>query len=171
MKRIAHLILFFIAYVSCAQGQAHVHGQGTAFIVQADNEWQVQYTLPASDALGFEHMPENQEQQATLSLFKQSIEHFESLMQFDSQCVQDGYSHNLSSLDTKEHEHHSHHDHTSHLDIEITYTIKCKNKVETINFSLFDKMQSLEKLEVQWSIENGQGFRTLSKSDAVLSIN
>jgi hypothetical protein len=41
-----------ITATGVAQSQDHVHGLGTVFIIQEDNQWQMQYVLPASDALG-----------------------------------------------------------------------------------------------------------------------
>lgn len=195
MKFSLQIITMFVLATGVAHSQEHVHGQGSVFIAQEGNLWQVQYVLPAADALGFEHKPENKQQRKTYTELTKSIKTYSYLMRLNAQCTQESYSHNLIDLKDDhhdkhddhhdkhndhhdkhddhhdKHEGHDHDDHqASHKDVEVSYTLKCANSVSTISFDIFNKMKGLEKLEVQWSVNQGQGSAMSTPTSPVLKL-
>lgn len=164
------LLVFTISKVALAQG--HVHGQGTVFIAQQGQQWQIQYIIPAADALGFEHQPENEQQIVLLNQLRQTFSHHQHLMELDTQCEQVSYSHNFQSVDKGVDEHeaeHAHHsDDSHHSDIEVTYMVTCKRNISVILFNVFTQTHSLQRLAVQWSTERGQGEVVVTSSSARL---
>ena len=179
MTRIIQLVLVTFVCSCVAHAQPHVHGQGTLFVIQEGEYWQFQYILPAADALGFEHAPDTSEQKSILLQLKQSLENYKNLMSFNAQCSQDSVAHNLEDFEGsshkrkhEEHEHdeHKHEDHANHQDVEVAYVLKCGSSISTIAFSIFNKMHSLETIDVQWSVDNGQGSKALSKSNIKMEL-
>jgi hypothetical protein len=183
MKFRLQIMGLLIAATGVAQSQDHVHGLGTVFIIQEDNQWQMQYVLPASDALGFEHMPENQQQRDALSQLQNTVVKIENLMRIDAKCQQDAYSTNLDEFaDDSQREPHQQHEHGSHKqdsqaeeehhpNIELSYTIKCSDDIKSITFLIFDNMHSLQKLDVEWSINGGQGSAVVTNNASQLQLN
>jgi hypothetical protein len=187
MKLKLQIVGLLVAVVGVAQSQEHVHGQGSVFIIQEDNQWKMQYVLPASDALGFEHVPENQQQRDALSQLQNTVVNIENLMRLDAKCQQDAHSTNLDdfvedsqSEDHRQHEHSSHkHGHKQdhhteevhHPNIKLSYTIKCSDHIKRISFSIFDNMHSLQKLDVEWSINGGQGSAVVTNNASQLQLN
>lgn len=186
MTRIIQLVLVLLSYQGFVQAQQHVHGQGSLFIIQDGEYWQMQFTLPASDALGFEHAAEDPKQQAAVSDLKQRLMQLDSLLELDQQCSQQSISDNLSAFDVVEHKHndehkHKHHDHhqhadeaheqhSKHQDIQVSYVLKCPAPIATIGFSLFNSIDTLETFDIQWSIATGQGSATVSQSSPRLDL-
>jgi len=176
VKFIKPVIWLFVVGAGFAHAQQHVHGQGTVFLAQEDTHWQVQYILPAADVLGFEHVPQSKQQRAALSELKETLKSYDNLMQFSTKCEQDSYAHNLSEFEEqsqeKHHKHEKHNDHdhhdNNHSDIELSYVIKCSENITYVSFSVFDKLHSLEKLDVQWSVNRGQGSATVNNASPKL---
>jgi hypothetical protein len=91
-------------------------------------------------------------------------------MRFDAKCIQKSYSDNLSEFnaedahleqeDEHEEEHKKH-----HQNIEVSYAIQCSGDVTSLSFVIFRKMHSLQRLDVQWSVNKGQGSAVI-KNDA-----
>jgi hypothetical protein len=168
VKRVMWLSMYFIG---TAQSQEHVHGNGSIFIVQQGADWQVQFVLPASDALGFEHKPENQQQRDTLNEVQGTFVDINNLMRFDAKCMQKSYSDNLSEFNAEdahfeqEDEHEKH-----HPNIEVSYAIQCSGDITSLSFPIFRKMHSLQKLDVQWSVNKGQGSAVIKNDGAELEL-
>ncbi|GAB2702516.1 DUF2796 domain-containing protein [Aliiglaciecola sp. 3_MG-2023] len=164
MKSFILGILIFVSWTAAVHSQQHIHGQGSVFIAQENDLWQVQFVLPASDILGFEHSPENEQQRLIAEQFDQKQKHFENLIQFDVNCTQVNYS--QSSLEFGEDEHsdshelsdnHEHSGEHEHSDIEILYLIECPDEVTQVSFPILNSSNNLQNLAVQWSIQTGQG--------------
>lgn len=172
MKLRLQLIGLLIGCSGMALAQEHVHGQGSVFIIQQDKYWQVQYVIPASDVLGFTHKPENQLQRTTLIQLTKVLSHYQHLMRFNKTCEQDSYSHNLLAFEVDnqslQHEHHSHD--SQHSDLEVTYLIKCSDDIVSISFLVFHQFHRLDKLDVQWSTNRGQGKATVSSTSPLLEL-
>ncbi|MFA3791109.1 DUF2796 domain-containing protein [Aliiglaciecola sp. SL4] len=152
--------LIFVGWSTALQSQQHIHGQGSVFIVQEDDLWQVQFILPASDILGFENRPENQQQQQLFEQFEEKQKHFENLIKFDSKCTQRNNIHGAFELGESEHDEEHGHQHKSdheHNDIDILYLIECHDDVSQISFPILNPSNNLQNLEVQWSTQTGQG--------------
>ena len=77
------------------------------------------------------------------------------------------------------HDHHKHedkhdhenHDEETHSDIEVVYHFECANpaKLTTLTVELFEAFAGMEKLDVQYVIENKQGGVTLTPSAHVIN--
>ncbi|MEP4889508.1 MAG: DUF2796 domain-containing protein [Aliiglaciecola sp.] len=175
--------LIFVGWSTAVQSQQHIHGQGSVFIVQEDDLWQVQFILPASDILGFEHRPENQQQQQLLEQFEEKQKHFENLIKFDSQCTQRNDTHTAFELGESEHEEehghqhkddhegeddHEHADSHEHNDIDILYLIECADDVSQVSFPILNPSNNLQNLEVQWSTQAGQGSTMINANQRQL---
>ncbi|MEP4101978.1 DUF2796 domain-containing protein, partial [Paraglaciecola sp.] len=70
-----------------------------------------------------------------------------------------------------DHDGHDEEHEVHHQNIEVSYTLQCTNQVKGLSFVIFDKMHSLQTLEVQWSIESGQGSATLTNSVTDMEFN
>ncbi|MBS9873072.1 DUF2796 domain-containing protein [Vibrio alginolyticus] len=106
------------------QHGAHVHGHVEFNIAQDGKDLLVEITAPGADVVGFEHAPENAQQEQALKQAVATLEDSNALFAINSQAdcnVEEAYvSHNLSETheehDHSEHDHddHAHHDHEGH---------------------------------------------------------
>ncbi|MBT0107962.1 DUF2796 domain-containing protein [Vibrio alginolyticus] len=106
------------------QHGAHVHGHVEFNIAQDGKDLLVEITAPGADVVGFEHAPENAQQEQALKQAVATLEDSNALFAINSQAdcnIEEAYvSHNLSETheehDHSEHDHddHAHHDHEGH---------------------------------------------------------
>ncbi|MFC3094459.1 DUF2796 domain-containing protein [Alteromonas sediminis] len=152
-----------VAFNASAQNTAHVHGKGTAFVVQQDNEWQLQFTLPAADIFGFEHYPDTAEQKKRVKAQDEKLSIAESFLTLPGGCQIvsiDASNPFSSSQHGGDHDHD--HDHDAHYDVEATLRMSCNQALSGLTFSLFQVFESLESIDVMWTLESGQGMQEIS---------
>ncbi|MBE4180625.1 DUF2796 domain-containing protein [Vibrio parahaemolyticus] len=101
------------------QHSAHVHGHVEFNIAQDGSDLLLEITAPGADVVGFEHAPENAEQEKTLQHAVATLEDSNALFAINpqAQCeIEEVHvEHSLGGLH-EEHEHHDHegHDHDEH---------------------------------------------------------
>ncbi|MEM5499375.1 DUF2796 domain-containing protein [Paraglaciecola mesophila] len=94
-------VLLLSALFSCcnqAVAQAHQHGQGQLFISQEENEWHMQFILPAADVLGFEHAPEDAQQKKALQSLIKRLNQNEGVVDLSGRCSLREVTHSLREL-------------------------------------------------------------------------
>jgi len=104
------------------QHGAHVHGHVEFNIAQDGKDLLVEITAPGADIVGFEHAPENAQQEQALKQAVATLEDSNALFAINSQAdcnIEEAYvNHNLSGIHEEhnhsEHDHDAHHDHEGH---------------------------------------------------------
>lgn len=199
VKQFWPLLLLPLSSVPVLAAQKHIHDQGELFIAQDGNQWHFEFVLPAINAFGFEHLPENDAQQHAIHQFVKQIASTELVLKLNKQCSLDSASESISDVFLngehleRDHEHdiddnhkhqdeheasdnHEHHDEhetaeAQHFDAEFSYVFTCKASVNTIEIVLFDRVENLEQLSVQWVVEAGQGAQELTSANRTLKFN
>ncbi|MBT1450102.1 DUF2796 domain-containing protein [Glaciecola sp. XM2] len=144
---------------------AHIHGQADFTVAMEANLVHMQLTLPAGDAIGFEHNPTNQQEQQKLNdakaklqevstlfvLNTQQCEIVESIVEFGTDNALKGSFESNSMLqdvgrDEHEHGHQHNHDHTDkhasteskhqHNNIIAQYMLECSSADALKNMSV-----------------------------------
>jgi hypothetical protein len=116
MRRLAWSLVFL--GVSSAYAQTHEHGKGTLFVAQDGTKWQLQFTLPAGDVLGFEHAPETAEQESIVHEKLAQLNEVSSVFTLPKGCTLDSIDvHEPSFLAMgSDHEEHDEHELDDHHD-------------------------------------------------------
>lgn len=102
------------------QHEAHVHGHVEFNIAQDGKDLLIEITSPGADVVGFEHAPENAEQEQALKQAIAALKDTGKLFAINKQakCVIEDIhvSHTLSQDSHEGHDHHDHegHDHDKH---------------------------------------------------------
>ncbi len=101
------------------QHSAHVHGHVEFNIAQDDSDLLLEITAPGADVVGFEHAPENAEQEKTLQHAVATLEDSNALFAINpqAQCeIEEVHVEHTLGGQHEEHEHHDHegHDHDEH---------------------------------------------------------
>ncbi|HCE3019007.1 TPA: DUF2796 domain-containing protein [Vibrio parahaemolyticus] len=101
------------------QHSAHVHGHVEFNIAQDGSDLLLEITAPGADAVGFEHTPENAEQEKTLQHAVATLEDSNALFAINpqAQCeIEEVHVEHTLGGQHEEHEHHDHegHDHDEH---------------------------------------------------------
>ena len=211
----------------CAFSQAHLHGQGTLLVSQEGNEWQLNLTVPAEDALGFEHSATTPDQIRAVRNLAKRLESDSALFQFEGTCKRTTMTHSLFDIlsdnvdhtslveeetsashdeqsdshhaatthghehehdHNHEHEHEHEHEHDiksehahdqehhhhnasdtaatshEHRNVEVQSGFHCESSVSRLRVMAFDAMPSLDRIEAQWIIDNGQGAKMLTSN-------
>ncbi|MHA2762069.1 zinc uptake protein ZrgA [Vibrio harveyi] len=97
------------------QHEAHVHGHVEFNIAQDGKDLLIEITSPGADVVGFEHAPENAEQENALNNAIAALKDTNKLFAINQQakCVIEDV-HVAHTLGEKSHEGHDHHDHEGH---------------------------------------------------------
>ena len=164
------------------QHGAHVHGVVETNIAQDGEHLLFEITAPGSDVVGFEHAPQNKEQE---KLLEQAIAKLKtpnaifSLPKFANCEISDIHvSHNMKSEDHDDHDHHddddSHHEEHQgeHGEFTAQYEYHCEtmaelNQIETQWFTVFSHTQ---KMTVQYLGDSGQKAATLTAKKPALAL-
>ncbi|EJC1076055.1 DUF2796 domain-containing protein [Vibrio parahaemolyticus] len=101
------------------QHSAHVHGHVEFNIAQDGSDLLLEITAPGADVVGFEHAPENAEQEKTLQHVVATLEDSNALFAINpqAQCeIEEVHVEHTLGGQHEEHEHHDHegHDHDEH---------------------------------------------------------
>ncbi|HHE1263346.1 TPA: DUF2796 domain-containing protein [Vibrio parahaemolyticus] len=101
------------------QHSAHVHGHVEFNIAQDGSDFLLEITAPGADVVGFEHAPENAEQEKTLQHAVATLEDSNALFAINpqAQCeIEEVHVEHSLGGQHEEHEHHDHegHDHDEH---------------------------------------------------------
>ncbi|HDM8210264.1 TPA: DUF2796 domain-containing protein [Vibrio harveyi] len=97
------------------QHEAHVHGHVELNIAQDGKDLLIEITSPGADVVGFEHAPENAEQENALNNAIAALKDTNKLFAINQQakCVIEDV-HVAHTLGEESHEGHDHHDHEGH---------------------------------------------------------
>ncbi len=101
------------------QHSAHVHGHVEFNIAQDGSDLLLEITAPGANVVGFEHAPENAEQEKTLQHAVATLEDSNALFAINSQAqceIEEVHVEHSLGGQHEEHEHHDHegHDHDEH---------------------------------------------------------
>lgn len=101
------------------QHSAHVHGHVEFNIAQDGSDLLLEISAPGADVIGFEHAPENAEQEKTLQHAVATLEDSNALFAINpqAQCeIEEVHVEHSLGGQHEEHEHHDHegHDHDEH---------------------------------------------------------
>ncbi len=101
------------------QHSAHLHGHVEFNIAQDGSDLLLEITAPGADVVGFEHAPENAEQEKTLQHAVATLEDSNALFAINpqAQCeIEEVHVEHTLGGQHEEHEHHDHegHDHDEH---------------------------------------------------------
>ena len=179
MKRIQFLIVALCALASnisaehhdhshdheFTQQHIHDHGKVVATISHAQNQIYLHLTLPAYNAFGFEHAPNNEQQQTLVDSALKKLSQTSNVVEFQPSCITDS----TNIVD-------SHKDMSStvdkHFDVEIEYIFTCpSNNSILISFSLFKTIPSINKIEVQYISDTKQRLVTLDAEHHTITID
>jgi hypothetical protein len=158
-------LLFLINAGFSVVAQEHIHGQGQLLISQDEKQWHLQLSLPAADALGFEHAAETEEQKSAFHLLARKLEQNADVVELNGQCILTKAELSMGKqLDNEAHDLHDNDEKHEHQDIEVEYEFNCEAPVTRISVRLFNSMSTVTLLQTQWNNEYGQGLAELSRS-------
>ncbi|HHC6703258.1 zinc uptake protein ZrgA [Vibrio parahaemolyticus] len=96
------------------QHSAHVHGHVEFNIAQDGSDLLLEITAPGADVVGFEHAPENAEQEKTLQHAVATLEDSNALFAINPQAQCEIEEVHVEHTLGGQHEKHEHHDHEGH---------------------------------------------------------
>ncbi|EIQ1512040.1 DUF2796 domain-containing protein [Vibrio parahaemolyticus] len=181
------------------QHSAHVHGHVEFNIAQDDSDLLLEITAPGADVVGFEHAPENAEQEKTLQHVVATLEDSNALFAINpqAQCEieevhvehtlggqhEEHEHHDHEGHDHDEHAHHDHdgheghegHDHSEHSDhgeFTVQYRFHCAQvgELSHIQTDWFNQFPSTESVNVNLFTDTTQSATSLTKSNTQIAI-
>ena len=170
------------------QHDAHVHGIAALNLALEGDEVHVELESPAANIVGFEHAPSSEADHAALDKAVAMLKDGDGLFRFNSEagCRMEKANVTSSVLDEEhaehkdEHDHEKHDDHDhekgeheeeAHSDIDAVYHFECAQpgKLTRLTVELFESFSGMDKLNVQYVIENKQGAAELTPADHVVT--
>ena len=97
-----------------AHAQKHVHGEGELLIAQEGSLLQMQFIIPAADALGFEHQAASSSDKNAINVLAQQLKNSSHAIDIKGQCI-------LQSTENSLAHSHSEHDEHDHHSVEVSY--------------------------------------------------
>ncbi|HCE1506961.1 TPA: DUF2796 domain-containing protein [Vibrio parahaemolyticus] len=178
------------------QHSAHVHGHVEFNIAQDGSDLLLEITAPGADVVGFEHAPENAEQEKTLQHAVATLEDSNALFAINpqAQCEieevhvehtlggqhEEHEHHDHEGHDHDEHAHHDHdghegHDHSEHSDhgeFTVQYRFHCAQvgELSRIQTDWFNQFPSTESVNVNLFTDTTQSATSLTKSNTQIAI-
>ncbi|MBE3869089.1 DUF2796 domain-containing protein [Vibrio parahaemolyticus] len=178
------------------QHSAHVHGHVEFNIAQDGSDLLLEITAPGADVVGFEHAPENAEQEKTLQHALATLEDSNALFAINpqAQCEIEEFHvehtlggqheehehHDHEGHDHDEHAHHDHdghegHDHSEHSDhgeFTVQYRFHCAQvgELSRIQTDWFNQFPSTESVNVNLFTDTTQSATSLTKSNTQIAI-
>ncbi|HCG5947983.1 TPA: DUF2796 domain-containing protein [Vibrio parahaemolyticus] len=181
------------------QHSAHVHGHVEFNIAQDGSDLLLEITAPGADVVGFEHTPENAEQEKTLQHAVATLEDSNALFAINpqAQCEieevhvehslggqhEEHEHHDHEGHDHDEHAHHDHdgheghegHDHSEHSDhgeFTVQYRFHCAQvgELSHIQTDWFNQFPSTESVNVNLFTDTTQSATSLTKSHTQIAI-
>ncbi|NWJ62950.1 DUF2796 domain-containing protein [Vibrio parahaemolyticus] len=178
------------------QHSAHVHGHVEFNIAQDGSDLLLEITAPGADVVGFEHAPENAEQEKTLQHAVATLEDSNALFAINpqAQCEieevhvehtlggqhEEHDHHDHEGHDHDEHAHHDHdghegHDHSEHSDhgeFTVQYRFHCAQvgELSHIQTDWFNQFPSTESVNVNLFTDTTQSATSLTKSNTQIAI-
>lgn len=134
--------------------ESHVHGIGKLNVALDDDDLMIELDSPAANIVGFEHAPENEEQEHILHEQRELLEagHKLFVLPAEGKCtLRDVQLIDGMGGHHDEHETHGHDGGMEHSDFEVTYLFTCvaSQHVDSINVRLFEYFPGFEEIEVQ----------------------
>ncbi|HCE3466769.1 TPA: DUF2796 domain-containing protein [Vibrio parahaemolyticus] len=181
------------------QHSAHVHGHVEFNIAQDGSDLLLEITATGADVVGFEHAPENAEQEKTLQHAVATLEDSNALFAINpqAQCEieevhvehslggqhEEHEHHDHEGHDHDEHAHHDHdgheghegHDHSEHSDhgeFTVQYRFHCAQvgELSHIQTDWFNQFPSTESVNVNLFTDTTQSATSLTKSNTQIAI-
>ncbi|EJG1992609.1 TPA: DUF2796 domain-containing protein [Vibrio parahaemolyticus] len=173
------------------QHSAHVHGHVEFNIAQDGSDLLLEITAPGADVVGFEHAPENAEQEKTLQHAVATLEDSNALFAINpqAQCeIEEVHVEHTLGGQHEEHEHHDHdehahhdhdghegHDHSEHSDhgeFTVQYRFHCAQvgELSHIQTDWFNQFPSTESVTVNLFTDTTQSATSLTKSNTQIAI-
>ncbi|EMV2055403.1 DUF2796 domain-containing protein [Vibrio parahaemolyticus] len=167
------------------QHSAHVHGHVEFNIAQDGSDLLLEITAPGADVVGFEHAPENAEQEKTLQHAVATLEDSNALFAINpqAQCeIEEVHVEHSLGGQHEEHEHHDHegHDHDEHAHSEhsdhgeftVQYRFHCAQvgELSRIQTDWFNQFPSTESVNVNLFTDTTQSATSLTKSNTQIAI-
>lgn len=149
--------------------EIHNHGAGRMTVAIEEGAVQVHLTSPAVNFLGFEYSPTSQSEVDSVVASKAVLSSPENVLSIQgSNCSINSVQVSVlgpagRSMVTQEHHDQEHHDDGSepneHSEISAEYLFSCTdNQVpDSVNVHLFARFPGLQRIEVNWVSESGQG--------------
>ncbi len=170
------------------QHGSHVHGIASMNLALEGDEVHIELDSPAANIVGFEHAPSSDADHAALDKAVAMLKDGDKLFEFnesagcslekahiESALLEEEHGHeehDKHEHDKHEHDKHGHDEHEEevHSDIEVVYHFECAKpgKLSQLTVELFEAFPGMEKLNVQYVIENKQGAAELTSSSHVI---
>jgi hypothetical protein len=173
------------------QHEAHVHGLVEFNIAQDGKDLLIEITSPGADVVGFEHAPENAEQEAVLSNAVAALKGTDKLLVINKQAkcaIEDVHvSHTLGQDSHEGHDHHDHdehahddhhdheghdHEHGGHGEFTAEYRYHCDSVADlnSIDTTWFQQFPATESISVNLFTDTTQSATNLSKNNSKIAI-
>lgn len=151
----------------------HVHGEAELYIIYEHGRLFIEFISPTINLIGFEHPPQNKNQQDILTQAKQTLTEGKQLFQIaPSNCQLETATASAPYIDgTPSAEHF--HPQGEHPDFHASYTFNCQvgTKLIAIHTTLMAKFPGIERIKAQWIVQNQQGSAQLTANRTTISFN
>ena len=150
---------------------AHLHGAAKMDLVVESQTIALYFESPAVNIIGFEHAPENPEQQSMVEEAKKALGEISNVIELPDHagCV---LSSNSVEWVVEGDEHEEHEERAAHSEFQAEYILKCRDiaRVESVSVNLFDRYEGLDQIALQAALPSGQTAMKLTPSSNTIPL-
>ena len=157
------------------QHEAHVHGKAEMNILIDEKTFIFELNSPALNFLGFEHVPETNEEKETLKQVNKMLLDYKNVISIPGiNCKESQIEISAPyGNDKEEHGHHHGEDHDDdHSEYYLFYSIACEdiNNIEQIKIKLFDNFRGFESVNVKWTYFTDAGSLEATEKQKIVKL-
>lgn len=172
---------------------SHEHGSASLNIAIDDNVIAIQFESPAVNIVGFEHAPNNEEEQSLITEAKNKLANFDAtfklqgapvchVVQSSANWVTEHDEHDKSKEHdehdkSEEHDEHDEHDEdgaieSEHAEFTVEFKLQCNqvNKLDAIDVSLMALFPAISEIDAQVIYPGGQIKQELTINETLIKL-
>ena len=173
--------------------EAHIHGAWELFAALDDKQLSVTLTGPLVDALGFETIPDTDEERTAVTDLHDRLKSFEMMLTLDelarcklsqaSAVFPEGFSTENAKAQHDDHDDHDHDEHDGHEEhdnhdahsnnLEVTYVFDCASpaRLRAITMTAFDTFPTIENIDAVFLSDAKQLMQHLEPKKNALTLD
>ena len=163
---LVHGMAWYGGYAHAAGQSAHVHGHASLQVATEGRTLELYFDTPAVNIVGFEHAPRSNEQRARVD---QAAARFRTqalvrLLDADNcEVIEASVRSELIQADHGDDDHQDHHGH-GHASFEVNQRVGCDGGSLSgpVHATVMDAFKGIERLQIEWLSDRGQGAATLT---------
>ncbi|MDR3385634.1 MAG: DUF2796 domain-containing protein [Rudaea sp.] len=153
---------------------SHVHGTMIVNVVQSGHDLNIGFELPGANAVGFEHAPHSEAEQAKVDAALTTLQSPEEWLRPNAEALcrrtfvglTPNVYHTAEESESQQNPDHSHHQHRADIGVQYTYNCDAPFNLKALEFDLIERFPGTHSIVVNLTLPSGLTKQVLSSPRA-----